>query len=264
MVSSAATVLANRRSSRSSPGFHAPEPGGRCACLDANLPLPIAAERAQVSGPRLRPSASRPYPDAVADRKSPNTQTRQRADWRISWRREHDAVGRSSRRYGLSLDPRAAVALSFFRRAGDVRDRAGRRGSRVRRAASRGRLLVLDEPTPFLPRVGVDQLFALVRQIVADGASVIFVSHDVAEVMEITDRATVLRDGDVVGTLETRGRRRTSLRREDRRPLGGAVSCSRAHRRQARPAARIDGLLRRGSDRFRSRSARARSSGWRA
>ena len=58
---------------------------------------------------------------------------------------------------------------------------------------------MLDEPTPFLPRVGVDQLFALVRRVVSDGASVIFVSHDISEVMEITDRATILRDGRLVG-----------------------------------------------------------------
>jgi ribose transport system ATP-binding protein len=65
-------------------------------------------------------------------------------------------------------------------------------------------LLVLDEPTPFLPRAGVDQLFALVRNIVAQGTSVIFVSHDVEEVMEITDRATILRDGKDAGSLITK------------------------------------------------------------
>ena len=65
-------------------------------------------------------------------------------------------------------------------------------------------MLILDEPTPFLPRAGVDQLFSLVRGIVREGTSVIFVSHDVDEVMEITDRATVLRDGSVAGTLDTR------------------------------------------------------------
>ncbi len=67
---------------------------------------------------------------------------------------------------------------------------------------SRG-LLVLDEPTPFLPAHDVQALFKLVREIVADGASVIFVSHDIDEVLEITDRATVLRDGRVAGTFET-------------------------------------------------------------
>ncbi len=65
-------------------------------------------------------------------------------------------------------------------------------------------LLLLDEPTPFLPREGIDKLFALVRQITAHGSSVLFISHDIDEILEITDRATVLRDGDVVGQLVTR------------------------------------------------------------
>ena len=62
-------------------------------------------------------------------------------------------------------------------------------------------MLVLDEPTPFLPKSGVEQLFQLVRQCVAGGSSVIFVSHDVDEVREITDRATILRDGKLIDTV---------------------------------------------------------------
>jgi ribose transport system ATP-binding protein len=75
----------------------------------------------------------------------------------------------------------------------------------IRNGAGSGNgLLILDEPTPFLPRRDVDQLFRVVRTVVAGGASVIFVSHDVDEVMEITDRATVLRDGRVAARLVTR------------------------------------------------------------
>src|SRR6201999_3201706 len=48
------------------------------------------------------------------------------------------------------------------------------------------------------------QLFALVRNIVKEGAAVVFVSHDINEIREITDRATVLRDGVVAGTLVSR------------------------------------------------------------
>lgn len=69
--------------------------------------------------------------------------------------------------------------------------------------AGRG-LLILDEPTVFLPRAGADKLFDLVREIVGTGASVLFVSHDLDEVAEITDRVTVLRDGQNVGTIITR------------------------------------------------------------
>jgi ribose transport system ATP-binding protein len=74
----------------------------------------------------------------------------------------------------------------------------------IRIHSSRGRgVLILDEPTPFLPKVGVDKLFDLVRSIVREGAAVIFVSHDIDEIREITDRATVLRDGNLAGTVST-------------------------------------------------------------
>lgn len=64
-------------------------------------------------------------------------------------------------------------------------------------------LLVLDEPTVFLPRSGVDRLFGLVRDVVATGAAVLFVSHDLDEVRTVTDRVTVLRDGQVVAQAVT-------------------------------------------------------------
>ena len=68
-------------------------------------------------------------------------------------------------------------------------------------AKQRSGLLVLDEPTPFLARTDVERLFALARRIKAQGASVLFVSHDLDEVLDLTDRVTVIRDGTVVGTF---------------------------------------------------------------
>jgi ribose transport system ATP-binding protein len=62
-------------------------------------------------------------------------------------------------------------------------------------------LLVLDEPTPFLAGADVERLFTLARRIKAHGASVLFVSHDLDEVLTLTDRVTVIRDGTVVSTL---------------------------------------------------------------
>jgi ribose transport system ATP-binding protein len=59
----------------------------------------------------------------------------------------------------------------------------------------------LDEPTAFLPREDVERLFSIMRLITAQGASVIFVSHDIDEVLEIADRITVIRDGSVVATV---------------------------------------------------------------
>ncbi|UFX42748.1 hypothetical protein HAP47_0026390 [Bradyrhizobium sp. 41S5] len=64
-------------------------------------------------------------------------------------------------------------------------------------------LLALDEPTPFLPKEGVGQLFGLVRSITIRGSSVVFISHSIDEIMQITDQITVLRDGVVAGEATT-------------------------------------------------------------
>ena len=71
------------------------------------------------------------------------------------------------------------------------------------RLYGRTALVVLDEPTPFLPRAGVGPRFRLVKTCVAGGALVIFVGHDVDEVRKITGRATILRDGKLIDTVVT-------------------------------------------------------------
>jgi ribose transport system ATP-binding protein len=125
----------------------------------------------------------------------------------ISWGKERRRARETFERFGqVSLPPEARVAdLLPVERAllAIVRAVEGIREVTEARDGHRG-LLVLDEPTVFLPRTGIERLFALVREITATGASVLFVSHDLDEVMEITDRVTVLRDGRVVGTVDTR------------------------------------------------------------
>src|SRR5207247_4304840 len=63
-------------------------------------------------------------------------------------------------------------------------------------------LLVLDEPTSSLPVDEVELLFGAVRNVVRSGSGVLFVTHDIDEVFQISDRVTVLRDGRVVATLD--------------------------------------------------------------
>lgn len=61
-------------------------------------------------------------------------------------------------------------------------------------------LLILDEPTAVLTPQEVDEFFVIMRQMVADGHALIFISHKLHEIMNICDRVTVLRDGAMVGT----------------------------------------------------------------
>ncbi len=72
-------------------------------------------------------------------------------------------------------------------------------------------LLVLDEPTAVLAPAEAEQLFMTIRRLVDEGRSVIFISHKLGEMLEITDRITVLRDGRVIGTVPTEDATRAEL-----------------------------------------------------
>lgn len=63
------------------------------------------------------------------------------------------------------------------------------------------RILVMDEPTTALSSRETERLFALIRNLRADGIAIIYISHRMSEVYELADRCTVLRDGSYVGTL---------------------------------------------------------------
>lgn len=66
------------------------------------------------------------------------------------------------------------------------------------------KVLVLDEPTAVLTPSESDQLCCAVRHITGKGRSVIFISHKLREVIQITDRVTVIRDGKFIGTVDTK------------------------------------------------------------
>ena len=66
------------------------------------------------------------------------------------------------------------------------------------------KILVLDEPTSVLTPSESDQLFRAIRRLTSEGRSVIFISHKLREVMEITDRVTIIRDGKLIGTIPTK------------------------------------------------------------
>jgi ribose transport system ATP-binding protein len=75
----------------------------------------------------------------------------------------------------------------------------------ARAIALDSRVLVLDEPTSSLTRRDIERLFALVRRLRDRGISVIYISHFLEEVCEISDRFAVLRDGESVGGGQTAG-----------------------------------------------------------
>src|SRR6266511_2390325 len=98
-----------------------------------------------------------------------------------------------SRTYGLKVDPKAYVwQLSVGER---------QRVEIIKALYRNASLLILDEPTAVLTPQEVDDLFAIFRQMVADGRGLVFISHKIREVRALSDRITVLRNGRVVGTV---------------------------------------------------------------
>src|SRR5882757_10494 len=97
----------------------------------------------------------------------------------------------ASRTYGLAVDPKAVVATLPF----GLRQRV-----EIVKAILRGvKLLILDEPTSNLSPLEVASLLSVIRRLKQQGHSVVFISHKLAEVIEICDEVVVLRDGAVSG-----------------------------------------------------------------
>jgi len=99
-------------------------------------------------------------------------------------------VSELSQRYGLEVPPRARIeSLSV-----GVQQRV-----EILKALYRGaRLLILDEPTAVLTPQEIKGLFEIIRNLVAEGNAVIFITHKLGEVMEVADAITVMRRGKVV------------------------------------------------------------------
>lgn len=73
------------------------------------------------------------------------------------------------------------------------------------------RILILDEPTAPLSVAEVEILFRIVRKLRDDGVAIIFISHRLDEVFELTDKVSILRDGEYIVTLNTRETNRAEL-----------------------------------------------------
>ena len=99
--------------------------------------------------------------------------------------------------YGLQVDPDAYV----WQLAVGQQQRV-----EIIKALYRGAaLLILDEPTAVLTPQEVDEFFVTMRQMVDDGHALIFISHKLHEVIDISHRVSVLRDGHMIGTIPTKG-----------------------------------------------------------
>jgi len=201
-------------------GFHTPEAGAQLSLYGQALVLPVKSSKLRELGLSFVHQHLGLVPSLSVTENLYLGKLASEDNWCINWTAAHENAHDVFDRFQLELEPtmevrflspvqqallaivRAYEALQDSRALPDSRALQGT-GSVKATAKHEHRpgVLVLDEPTPFLPKSGVEQLFQLIRQCVSTGASVIFVSHDVDEVREITDRATILRDGKLIDTV---------------------------------------------------------------
>ncbi|MCC6970405.1 MAG: sugar ABC transporter ATP-binding protein [Phycisphaerales bacterium] len=127
---------------------------------------------------------------------------------------ENITLGRESFRFGLidrkGATQRAKVAIARLGLAIEVTREVGSCSIAVQQLVAiaraldvRARLLILDEPTSSLDRAETAQLFDILRRLKAEGLGVLFVTHFLDQVYEVSDQITVLRDGQHVTTRAT-------------------------------------------------------------
>ncbi len=121
----------------------------------------------------------------------------------LNHRHANRRIRELSEQYGLEVDPGALV-----------RDISVGHQQRVEivKALYRGAdILILDEPTAVLTPQEADDLFLVIRSLVAQGKSIIFISHKLREVLELADRISVLRQGRIEGTTTPEAATEASL-----------------------------------------------------
>ncbi len=118
-------------------------------------------------------------------------------------RRALAKLAQLSSEFGLIVDPKAQVR--------DLSVGEMQRVEILKALYRDARILIMDEPTAVLTPPEVDSLFVTLRQLIKRGLAVIFISHKLAEVMAISDRVAVLRNGKVVLEAETQSTSREAL-----------------------------------------------------
>ena len=119
-------------------------------------------------------------------------------DFRLDRKVINDKVAEVAESYGLPIDPSATV--------GDLSVGQRQRVEIVKALYQGAEILLLDEPTAVLVPDEVEKLFENVHAMTKAGKSIVFISHKLGEVVAISDRVTVLRNGRVTGHVEGKGK----------------------------------------------------------
>ena len=101
-----------------------------------------------------------------------------------------------SEKYGLRVDPDAKIQ--------DITVGMQQRTEILKMLYRDNEILIFDEPTAVLTPQEIEELMQIMKNLAAEGKSILFISHKLAEIMAVADRCSVLRKGKYIGTVETK------------------------------------------------------------
>ena len=101
-----------------------------------------------------------------------------------------------SEKYGLQIDPDALIE--------DITVGMQQRTEILKMLYRDNEILIFDEPTAVLTPQEIDELMDIMKNLAAEGKSILFISHKLNEIMAVADRCTVLRKGKCIGTVDTK------------------------------------------------------------
>lgn len=110
----------------------------------------------------------------------------------ISKKQAAAKVQELAQRFGFEIDPDALIS--------DLSVGAQQRVEIIKALSRQAKVLILDEPTAVLTPQETDELMEIMRQLKAEGTSIVFITHKLREIKAVADRITVIRHGKVVGT----------------------------------------------------------------
>ncbi len=110
-----------------------------------------------------------------------------------------------SQKYGLSVNPDALIE--------DITVGMQQRTEILKMLYRDNEILIFDEPTAVLTPQEIDELMAIMKNLAAEGKSILFISHKLNEIMEVADRVSVLRRGKYIGTVNVKDTTKEELSR---------------------------------------------------
>lgn len=191
-------------------GYHTPDPGASISVDGRAVSLPVRWDEISAAG------ISVVHQDlglvdhlSVSENIGIGGYLHSKLTRKINWKAQAQVAARILARLGVDLDPTVPVgSLNAMRRAEVAIARA------LRDHEPGQGLVILDEATRALPREELHRFHELLRRVVAEGTSVLMVSHNLDEVLHLADRVTILRDGKLAaGALPTQGLTEADLAR---------------------------------------------------